>query len=188
MAAQPSILIRKSSAYEGGTREWSNRYHFTGGTPADAGHWSTLAGNVTDAEKLALHSGTTIVGAVGYAAGSDVPVWSTSYSKAGSLSPGTEIHPGPLEVSALLKWTTDQRTSKNHPIYLFTYIRSAIINFNATRETLWSTQKTDLETYGAAWISGFSDGVNTYHRSGPNGAVGLVASANAFVTHRDFPR
>jgi len=46
--------------------------------------------------------------------------------------------------------------------------------------------KTLLETYATAWISGFSDGANTYNRAGPNGAAAVARTVSGFLTHRDF--
>src|SRR5215471_19260825 len=74
MAATPSIVVKKSTAYKGGTRVWSNRYHFSGGTPANSTAWTNFSDAVVNAEKLALTAQTTIVETIGYAAGSDVGV------------------------------------------------------------------------------------------------------------------
>lgn len=188
MAATPSIRIIKQSPYKGGTKLWSNRYHFSGGTPADSGHWATLAGNVTDAEKLALSDQCEIIEAVCYAAGSDLPLFTFTYTKTGSLSAGGANQYSPLEVSALVRWSTDVRSSKNHPIYLMSYIRSALRNAASEFELLETAQATALLTYATAWVTGFSDGANTYHRAGPNGAVGASPEVDTYVTHRDFPR
>lgn len=187
MAATPSILIRKHGGYKGGTKEWSNRYHFSGGTPADSAHWTTLANAIVTAEKAALSTNTTIDEAIGYAAGSDVPVWSGTYATAGTVATGAYAN-APLEVAALVRYSTDVRTAKNHPVYLFNYYHRVLLDESVTTETLASTMASALGTYAADWISGFSDGANTYHRAGPNGAVALGAYVHPYVTHRDFPR
>jgi len=51
MADTASLKVTKSFAFRGGVREWSNRYHFDGTTPADSGHWTTLSDAVVTAEK-----------------------------------------------------------------------------------------------------------------------------------------
>src|SRR5690348_2320391 len=129
MATTPSIRVIKAIPhFKGGTRDWSNRYHFNGGTPADATHWHTLMDNVVAAEKACLPAFQTIIECVGYAAGSDVPVASKTYSQAGTLSPAAGNASTPGETAALLRWSTAARSVKNHPIYLFNYFHAPWIN------------------------------------------------------------
>ena len=188
MTATPSLLVRKHRIYEGGTREWTNRYHFNGGTPADSAHWTTLSDNIVNAEKAIYTNIVTIDETLGYAAGSDVPVFSKVYTTVGTFAAaGGDIHL-PLWIAGLIRWSTTARTSKNHPIYLFSYIHNALLAAGTTDFELMATDwKTALETYGTAWISGFSDGVNTYTRAGPNGATGVSRFVPTHLTHRDFP-
>lgn len=189
MATTPSIKIVKSFPYKGGTRQFSNRYHFNGGTPADSAHWTTLADAVTAAEKLVYKSGggVTIVEAVGYAAGSDVPVFTKTYSLAvtGTITDGYAM---PGDVAALIRWATTAKTKKNHPVYLFSYMHGVYGQGLGAEDLLSAQQKTLLETYATAWISGFSDGTNTLVRAGPNGATGVSRIVEQYLTHRDFPR
>lgn len=185
MAATPSLKVLKSFTYKGSTRVWSNRYHFNGGTPADGTHWTTFSDAVVTAEKAVLPSSCTIVGTVGYAAGSDVPVFSKVYSTAGTLSTGTDVA-CPGDVAALVRYSTAARTPKNHPVYLFNYYHD-VYRSTASADTLGTAQKTALQTYASAWISGFSDGTNTLVRAGPNGASATGSTVPVYVTHRDFP-
>lgn len=188
MAATPSIKVIKLFAFKGGTRQWSNRYHFNGGTPADATHWHTLMDAVTTAEKAILPSDTTIVEAVGYAAGSDVPVATKTYSLAGTVSVAGGFYRAPGEVAALIRYSTNARTTKNHPIYLFNYVHGCYITEpSADYDLLHTSQKTAMTTYAGAWITGFSDGSITAVRASPNGAAATGAIVEEYVTHRDFP-
>jgi hypothetical protein len=178
----------KTTPYKGGLRTWSNRYHFNGGTPADATHWHTLMDNVTAAEKPCYGSSTTIVEAWGYAAGSDVPVANKVYSVAGTLAPATNSRVGALEGCMLIRWATAARSTKNHPIYLFAYIHSAAFDTAQTyKELLDANQKSAGATYASSWISGFSDGTITAVRASPNGAAATGSLVEEYTAHRDFP-
>lgn len=186
MAATPSIRVTKTMPYRGATVRWSNRYHFNGGTPADSSHWTTLSDAIVTAEKAVHNTGITIVETVGYAAGSEVPVFSKTYSTAGTGAFGTgTLMPG--DVAALVRFSTTARSVKNHPVYLANYYHGA---YNATGQpdTLNAAEKTALDSYAAAWISGFSDGTTTYVRAGPNGATATGYITKPLLTHRDFPR
>src|SRR6476620_199804 len=188
MAATPSIRVVKQINFKGGTRIWSNRYHFNGGVPANDTAWHTFMDNVTTAEKAMHTSWTNIIQAVGYAAGSDVPVSTKSYALAGTLATvgGNTIAPG--EVAALLRWATAGRSTKNHPIYLFNYFHAVFVHTASNpSDRLDANQKTAIGTYATAWISGFSDGTHTLVRAGPNGDAATGQTVESYVTHRDFP-
>jgi len=189
VATVPSIKVVKTIPFKGGLREFSNRYHFNGGTPADATHWHTLMDNVVAAEKLIFDGNTTIVDVLGYAAGSEVPVAEKTYSTVGTNAGTAPSSMTPGEVAALVRYSTAARTSKNHPIYLFNYYHRPYVvsTDHTTFDKLGASTKTLMDTYAGAWISGFSDGTLTLVRASPNGAAATGHVTEEYVTHRDFP-
>lgn len=191
MAATPSVKVVKQFNYKGATRQWSNRYHFNGGTPSDDTHWHTFFDNIVAAEKAIYDSGQfglTIVSCIGYAAGSDVPVSSKSYSQAGTGSFSGTGAMAPGECAALARWATTARSSKNHPIYLFNYFHAIHwLTSGGNPDKIATAQQTAITTYCTAWISGISDGTLSLVRAGPNGATATGVLVEQYLTHRDFP-
>lgn len=188
MAATPSIRLEITSTFKGGLRVWSNRYHFNGGTPADAGHWATLVTNLVGSFETCITSDHEITGAVGYAAGSDVPVYSTVLTNHGTLTAAGGDDKCPLEVAALIRWSTAARSTKNHPIYAFSYIHGALYaSATAGNDKLAADQASALATYATHWVTGFSDGTLTLVRATPSGHAATGSIVEEWLTHRDFP-
>lgn len=131
-------------------------------------------------------SDVTIVEAVGYAAGSDTPIWTKSYSQAGTGTPSDGVKV-PGDVAALIRYSTAARSAKNHAVYLYNYYHH-IPAYITNSDEVSHDSKALMETYATAWWStGFSDGTNTYKRAGPNGAAATARTVKQYLTHRDFP-
>jgi hypothetical protein len=180
------VKIVKNFVFKAGVRNWSNRYHFNGGLPADTAHWNTLFDAIVAAEKLIYPNTVNINTAIGYAAGSDVPIATKTYSQLGTASL-TSGNPCPGEVAALLRYGTTAKTPKNHPVYLFNYYHG-VWDASSAPDLVNVGQKSLIETYAGSWMSGFTDGVITAVRAGPNGATATGHAVNQYLTHRDFPR
>lgn len=182
----PSIKIVKTFAYRGGTRTWSNRYHLTGTAPTDA-EFDVLAEALQDLEEVCFTTGVTFTEGVCYQAGSDVPVRTVSLSGTGSFSPATGRIQCPGDAAAVVRFATTQRTSKNHPIYLFKYYHGVYAQQTSQPNNVGDDQGTLFQALGDALVAGISDGVGTRELCGPFGAVAQSALLLTWVRHRDFP-
>lgn len=117
-----------------------------------------------------------------------MPVWSETLDLAGTGDFDSSDIAQVGDVTALIRYATDQRTSKNHPVYLFNYYHAAMRE-DGTSDSLSTQQKSTLETLATDLTDGtWSDGTNTLHRAGPNGAVATGFLVEQYLTHRDFPR
>lgn len=188
-----SIVVFKEMDYRGGTRRFSNRYHFEGDVPPDDAAWTTFANAVVNAEKAIYDSDVTIVEVVGNdaaSASSTNPhgdaVFTKTYTTVGTADPSVDGRRAPGDCAALLRYATPARSSRNHPVYLFNYFHG-VYQTTGDPDVISPTQKALYEAYGTSWIAGFSDGSETHERCGPRGAVATARLCDGVVRHRDFP-
>jgi hypothetical protein len=131
--------------------------------------------------------GISIVETVGYAPGSEVPVFTKLYSTAATGTMASSV-PAPGDAAVLVRYSTPDRSSKNHPVYCFNYYHGVVTAQSGTApDTVLPAQVTAMSTYASAWIAGFSDGTTTYHRSRPTGDLCTGSLVNPIVHHRDLP-
>lgn len=183
---KPSIRVVHTCAYRGGTREVSNRYFFNGNdAPTDADFaalWVLLKPYERDTFPASEH----LVRVLGTHPGSEVPVWEVNPSDVGTLDEsGMDRCPG--DCAAIIRYTTTQRTTKNHPIYLWNYYKPCYKAPGGPPDTLVNNNVTQLERIGQAWVDGFSVGGATLKKCGPYGAVAQSRLVLATIRHRDFP-
>lgn len=191
MADAASIRVVKQFNYRGGLRTFSNRYHFNGGPPSDASHWATFSDNIVNGEKaiyLSLaNGGAKIIETIGYAGGSEIPVFTKAYTTDGTGT-WTTFLPATGDSAALIRYGTADRSTKNHPIYCFNYYHAACSAGSAlTADTLLAAQKTAMAAYATNWVTGWTDGATNHVRSRPNEHAVTGSLVETYLTHRDLP-
>jgi hypothetical protein len=180
-----SVKVIKEFTYRGNTKRWSNRYFWTGSNPTGTSAWETLMDAIVADEKICYGNSVTVVECVGYNAGSEIPVHTKTYSVAGTCSTtGATLATG--DSCVLIRFSTDQRTSKNHPIYLFKYIHGALKATSDPGDNLLTLQYNHAGDFAAAEITGYSVDGTTRHLCGPRGAVALGYFVSPYIHHRDF--
>jgi hypothetical protein len=183
--SQPSIKVIVRSPRRGGTVDWSNRWFFTGAALTLA-QFNALVAALQAEYILTLPTTSTIIEYVQYDPGSDVPVRTSSVSVAGTLA-ATGRQYLPSECVWLMRFSTSQRTAKNHPIYLFKYMHAAMEDTSGNGDSIAALQKSRGDSFANDVVSGFSDGTSTRHVTGPYGAVAIGQTVSPYVHHRDFP-
>jgi hypothetical protein len=145
-----------------------------------------------NAEKSIYEGGVadspTIVETVGYNGGSEIPVFTKTYTTA-AVGSFANFGMSPGDVAALIRYATADRSSKNHPIYLFNYYHGAGWEIGGSPDVMNAAQRTAMGTYAGLWITGFSDGAVTHKRCRPKSStLGTGAVVEPYLTHRDLVR
>lgn len=182
---RPSIRVERTSPYKGGTHTWGNRFFFTGSDFTSA-QFDALVALLKTALKSFLPTSSSITECTGYDIGSDVPVFLDTTTTAGTYALSTYKWM-PLESAALWRFTTDQRSAKNHPIYGFKYMHCVANNTGTDYEALLPGLKSTMEGILSDMLAGYNDGSTVRHFCDARGAVFQSGIVRAEVTHRDFP-
>lgn len=183
---QAGIKYTFSFSWRGQTKSWSQLWHFTQGAWQDQGHFNATSDAVWNLIKLAIPARNTLVTTTAYNPGSFLPVYTKSYGATGSYT-DTANPQAPGEACMLVKFTTTQRTTKNHPIYLFKWFHGVqtdgATSPDLLRNGIQSTMQGNLNTL----MAGVSDGTLTRKYCGPFGAVAQTAAVNTQLHIREFP-
>lgn len=191
MPDTPSLVIAKSFSYRGAPETWTNKYHFSGTTPANQAGWLTLLRAVWDVERSFLGNDVTLVGGTGYAAGNEAAVamfdvnniGGTTATNKGLANVSSQAIPG--DVAVWMRWATDKRNSKNKPIYLRKYFHGVPLN-QSDGDAVESAIRAVMITANAKLFDGTLPG--GFKVCGPQGAVALAGGVAQFSTTRTLKR
>lgn len=182
----PLVRIVKSFTYRGAAQEFSNAYHLLEEAPSTNADWEDLFDAIVDAEKAIYGSGVTIVLAQGKTSDDAVVAHQKVYDVDGTFS-GFDAHSVPGDCAAMVRYATNVRSSKGHPIYAFNYYHGCFAA-GGDPDNLNADYKTALEAYALAWVEGIDAGSpGTFHRATPHGASVVSKLVSPVVRHRDFP-
>lgn len=190
MPDTPSITIVKRFQYRGQDEEFSNTYHFSGTTPADAAAWKTLADGIIAIEKLTQNSQTKFVRAYGYVAGTEHSVAQIDYTvPPNTLLSGTGTFTGgslaPGDAAVNIRWLTPDLNSRGKHIYCRKYMHNVYVE-TAVPDLVLDSQKTAFQTFAGKMIDGTLPGGVKY--CGPQGAVLSSPRVDQYITTRTLKR
>lgn len=176
--------MRLTLPRRGGVQDWSTSFHLDTAVP-DLTTFEDLADILAGWNDM-WYPEVELVGIDYYPAGTNVATHTKAYSVAGSGTPGT-TQKATSDSVALVRWSTTQRSSKNHPIYLYNYIHGVRKDLDADGDVLQSGQRSRIASRMGQLVSGVTANSVTFHRAGPNGAVAQDVQVEEYITHRDFP-
>lgn len=183
---QAGIKFEYSFSWRGNTRTWSQLYHLTQGSWQDQTHFNAASDALWNIIKVVTCARVTLVSTVGYNPGSFLPVYSKSYGAAGTYT-DTANPQAAGEMCMLWRFTTTQRTTKNHPIYLFKWFHGTQSEGATSPDTLRAGIYSTAGGQITSLVAGVSDGTLTRKYCGPFGAVAQAGTCNTLLHAREFP-
>jgi len=183
---QAGIKFVFSFSWRGSTKGWTQLWHFTGGAWQDQTHFNTMSDNVWGQISGVIPARNTLVETIGYNPGSFLPVYTKAYGASGTYTDTTNPQ-APGEACMLWRFTTTQRSTKNHPIYLYKWFHGMQTDGATSPDTLRSAIYTSSASQIAHLCTGQSDGTLTRPYCGPFGAVAQSGTCNPKLHIREFP-
>lgn len=190
MPDTPSIVLVKSMSYRDKYEEFSNRYHFSGPTPADDAAWSTLALDIFAKEGLALTHDVHLVRAYGYKAGTEHSIAQIDYAApgpppAGGFAPALAENLQAGDAAATIRWETGELNSRGKKIYCRKYFH-VVYRKAATTDMLDEVQAAFFLSFAEKMIDGSLP--NGVKYCGPQGAVLSNPYVDPWLTTRTLKR
>jgi hypothetical protein len=185
-----SITLVKSFTYRGLAEEWSNTYHFSGTTPADAAAWKALALAIFATERAIYLPDSSLVQSYGYEPGNEHSVAQidhrpdTAGPRAGSLAINSGMARLPGDAAVWLRARVGTSTS-GKKVYVRKYFHSATC-VNGAPDTTATEVRTAMQAHGVAALAGGWPGGAKW--TGPQGAVPVEPTTSQYVTTRTLKR
>lgn len=183
---QAGLKTEYTFSWRGNTKTFSQLWHFTQGSWQDQTHFNAASDALWNLIKQNTCARVTLASTVGYNPGSFLPVFSKSYGAAGTYT-DTSNPQAQGEACMLWRFTTTQRTTKNHPIYLYKWFHGTQTDGATSPDTLRTGIASTAASVITALLSGISDGTLTRMYCGPFGAVAQAGTVNPKLHIREFP-
>lgn len=186
-ATRVGVKVEFTFTWRGVTKQWGQLYHFDGPTTwASQGQFDTFCTALWNSMKVYIPARNTCTTMTAYNAGSFLPVFTHSISAAGTYT-DTSNPQAPGEACMLMRFLTDARSTKNHPIYLYKWFHGMQTNGSTAPDVLRAGIASTAAGGVSDLIAGFSDGTNTRKYCGPRGAVAQTGTVESDLHMREFP-